>query len=343
MKKYYYIIGLLGVLSFSSCEKVLMDKELSSKATNNFEVLSDVIREKYSYLSLKNINWDSIVDVNRPKITDGMSQLDEFKVYDEMLYALRDGHVNLNSGFQRSRNWEWFLESPSNFNWDIVERNYLGKDYFISGGLKHTILDEDKEDKYGYVYYGSFSSSMSYIEFVKAYFTKKEVKGIIIDVRNNGGGYLSNSKDFANAFADEKRLGYRERYKTGAGKDDFSDPIDYYIEPEGEKWDKPIVILTNRKCFSSTSFFVTMMKELPNVTVLGDDTGGGAGLPVDYTLPNGWYLRFSSTKATNASDEDFELGVKVDEYLDLNLIDVQHGKDTLIERAKEIIEENLEE
>jgi len=59
-----------------------MDKELSSKATNNFEVLSDVIREKYSYLSLKNINWDSIVDVNRPKITDGMSQLDEFKVYD---------------------------------------------------------------------------------------------------------------------------------------------------------------------------------------------------------------------------------------------------------------------
>ena len=149
---------------------------------------------------------------------------------------------------------------------------------------------------------------------------------------------MSYATDFTNAFADKERLGYKEFYKTGVNKDDFSSPINHMISPEGEKWDKPIVILTNRKCFSSTSFFVTMMKELPNVTVLGDDTGGGAGLPVDYTLPNGWYLRFSTTRATNALGEDFELGVKADEYLDLDATDVQNGKDTLIERAKEIID-----
>ena len=335
MKKYYYIISLLGVIAFSSCEKVLMEKELSGDATNNFEVLSNIINEKYSYLSLKNINWDSIVSANRSKITDGMNPLDEFKIYDDMLYALKDGHVNLNSGFALSRNWDWYLDSPSNFDWNIIERNYLGDDYYISGGLKHTTLDEDK---YGYVYYGSFSSGMSYIEFVKAFFAKKEVKGIIIDVRNNGGGYLSYAKDFANAFTDKERLGYIEYYKTGVNEDDFSSPINHMINPEGEKWNKPIVIITNRKCYSSTSFFTTMMKELPNVTVLGDDTGGGAGLPIDYTLPNGWYLRFSTTRATNVLGEDFELGVKADEYLDLNDVDIQNGKDTLIERAKAIID-----
>ena len=335
MKKYYYIISLLGVLAFSSCEKLLMEKELSNNATNNFEVLSKIINEKYSYLSLKNINWDSIVSANKSKITDDMNPLVEFQIYDSMLYALKDGHVNLNSGFQLSRNWSWYLDRPSNFDWNVIERNYLGDDYYISGGLKHTTLDEDK---YGYVYYGSFSSGMSYIEFVKAYFTKKEVKGIIIDVRNNGGGYLSYAEDFANAFADKERPGYKEFYKTGVNKDDFSSPVKHMISPKGKKWEKPIVILTNRKCFSSTSFFTTMMKELPNVTVLGDDTGGGAGLPVDFTLPNGWYLRFSTTRATNALGEDFELGVKAQVYLDLDLIDVQNGKDTLIERAKEIID-----
>ena len=313
----------------------MMEKELSDSPENNFEVLTSIIDQKYSYLSLKNINWDSIVSVKRGRITNSMNVVDEFKVYDEMLYELRDGHVNLNSGFDVSRNWEWYLDRPSNFDWNVIERNYLGDNYLISGGLKHTVLDEDK---YGYVYYGSFSSGMSYIDFVKSYFNKAKVGGIIIDVRNNGGGYLKNAKDFANAFADKKRVGYLEYYKIDKGHDEFSNAIEHYIEPAGESWNKPIVIITNRKCYSATSFFVTMMKELPNVTVLGDDTGGGAGLPVDYTLPNGWYLRFSTTRATNALNEDFELGVKVDEYMDLNETDVLDGKDNLIERAKSIID-----
>ncbi len=335
MNKFYYIIFLISTLSLSSCEKLMMEKELSDSPENNFEVLTSIIDQKYSYLSLKNINWDSIVSVKRGRITNSMNVVDEFKVYDEMLYELRDGHVNLNSGFDVSRNWEWYLDRPSNFDWNVIERNYLGDNYLISGGLKHTVLDEDK---YGYVYYGSFSSGMSYIDFVKSYFNKAKVGGIIIDVRNNGGGYLKNAKDFANAFADKKRVGYLEYYKIDKGHDEFSNAIEHYIEPAGESWNKPIVIITNRKCYSATSFFVTMMKELPNVTVLGDDTGGGAGLPVDYTLPNGWYLRFSTTRATNALNEDFELGVKVDEYMDLNETDVLDGKDNLIERAKSIID-----
>ena len=81
-----------------------------------------------------------------------------------------------------------------------------------------------------------------------------------------------------------------------------------------------------------------MMKELPNVTILGDDTGGGAGLPVDYSLPNGWILRYSTTRALDARGIDFELGVKADEYLDLNEHDAAKGIDNLIERAKEIID-----
>ncbi|OYT15050.1 MAG: peptidase S41 [Bacteroidetes bacterium 4572_77] len=335
------LIILVSALAFlSSCEKVLMEKELSDNAENNFKVLSEIIDEKYSYLELKNINWDSIVSVNKGKISNKMNVLDEFKVYDEMLYALKDGHVNINSGFDVSRNWEWFLGSPSNFNWNIIERNYLKDDYFISGGLKHRVLQLENDDSpaYGYVYYGSFSSSMTYIDFVKAYLNEFKAKGIIIDVRNNGGGYLKNAKKLADHFADKKRLGYLEYYKVGPGHDEFSQRVEHYIEPKGETWNKPIVVLTNRKCYSATSFFVTMMKELPNVTVLGDKTGGGAGLPIDFTLPNGWYLRFSSTRAKNAENIDFELGVEPHEYLNLDENDEINGEDTLIERAKEIID-----
>lgn len=335
-----YSLLIVVVFHFSSCEKVLMDKELSSEAVNNFNTLADIIDRKYSYHNLKNINWDSIVYVNRSKISNGMNVIEEFKIYDEMLYALQDGHVNLNSGFNVSRNWDWYLESPSNFNWEVIEKNYLGDNYYISGGLKHTILvdENNDEDRYSYVYYGSFSSGMSYIDFVKNAAIHNKSKGIIIDVRNNGGGYLSNAEKLASHFADQKRVGYLEYIKVGPDHSDFSRATSNYIEPKGESWNGPVVVLTNRKCYSATSFFTTMMKELPNVTVLGDDTGGGAGLPIDYTLPNGWYLRFSATRATNALGEDFELGVAVDERLDMIEDDLLNGEDTLIERAKEIID-----
>lgn len=311
-----------------------MESDVSDDSINNFEALANVIDTKYSYIDLKGVNWDSIVSSNRRKIKAGVNVIEEFDIYNEMLFELRDGHVNLNSGFDISRNWEWYLDAPTNFDWNVIERNYLDNDYFISGGLRHRILEDNR---YGYVYYGSFSSGMQYIDFVKHYFDKSDVEGMIIDVRNNGGGKLSNAEDLASQFTDEKRVAYITYRKVGPGYTDFSQPVNEYIEPAGYKWTKPIVILTNRKCYSATSFFVTMMKELPNVYVLGDDTGGGAGLPVDYTLPNGWYLRYSTTRATNTAGEDFELGVKPHEYMDLDESAVSFGYDNLIERAKEII------
>ncbi|MCK5782344.1 MAG: S41 family peptidase [Flavobacteriales bacterium] len=338
MRKITIFLGLIiAVVLSTSCEKVFMDKEISADAVNNFNTLADVIDKKYSYLVLKDIDWNSIVNTYRDSIHNGMNILEEFRIYDEMLYKLRDGHVNLYSGFDVGRNWEWYLNSPSNFDWNLIEREYLGDDYYISGGLKHKVIGEE-DDKYSYVYYGSFSSGLSYIDFVKILGIKSKSKGIIIDVRNNGGGYLSNAEDFASHFVEKKRVGYKELLKSGPAHDQFSDTLTTYIEPLGEKWTKPIVVLTNRKCFSSTSFFTTMMKELPNVTVLGDSTGGGAGLPVDYTLPNGWIMRYSTTRAMDARGVDFELGVEADEYLNLDSKDVINGKDTLIERAKEIID-----
>lgn len=81
-----------------------------------------------------------------------------------------------------------------------------------------------------------------------------------------------------------------------------------------------------------------MAKEFPNVTVLGDLTGGGAGLPIDYLLPCGWQLRLSTTRSTDAHGADFELGVEPDERHDMDIGAMGAGVDSMIERAKQIID-----
>ena len=325
------IIFLLG-----SCEELLIDDNSNSTPTQNFDELWRVINEKYSFFELKKINWNAIREQYRSQINNNMSQIYEFKVYANMLFELRDGHVNLSSPFNISRNWEWYLDSPENFSFSVVERYYLGNDQIITGGLHHTLLD----GKYAYIYYSSFNRSISNLDYVTSLYYN--AKGFIIDVRNNGGGSLDNAIRFANRFADKKRLVFKQFFKSGPTPNDFTEAINTFSEPFGNYTiTKPVIVLTNRRCFSATSFFVTMMKEFPNVLVLGDSTGGGSGIPSDYLLSNGWKVRFSSSRTTNASGEDFELGVAPD---DIPIYDEKefenallNGEDLYIERAKEKI------
>jgi C-terminal processing protease CtpA/Prc len=98
-----------------------------------------------------------------------------------------------------------------------------------------------------------------------------------------------------------------------------------------------VVVLTNRKCFSTTNDFVNAMSYAPNVIILGDKTGGGSGLPFSSELPNGWSVRFSACPMLNAGKEHIEFGIEPDVPVKLKATDVQKGEDTLIEAARKII------
>lgn len=333
MKKYLLstIIGLSCLIS--GCERIFMDSDPTDFSRREiFETTWKLVDEKYSYLEYKNIDWDAMYTKYSDQITEDMSGYAVYRVLYDMLYELRDGHVNLFAGFDYSRNWEWYLGSLANFNYPLVERYYLGADYWSSGGLKNTLLDDGK---YGYIYYPSFNSSASYIGLVLNRF--KDTDGIILDLRDNGGGALSNAELLADYLADTRRLTYRMKYKSGKGHQDFSEFRDHYSIPKGSGYKKPVVILTNRQCFSATSYFVTMAKEFPNVTILGDSTGGGGGLPADFLLPGGWTIRLSTTRGTDARGIDFENGVSPDEKCDMNTSLIDQGIDSMIERAKAII------
>ena len=333
MKKYLLatIIVLSGLIS--GCERMFMDSDATEFSRREiFDSMWKLVDEKYSYLGYKNIDWDALYAKYSDEVTEDMSGYSLYRILYDMLYELKDGHVNLFAGFDYSRNWDWYLGAPANFNYPLVERSYLGTDYWSSGGLKNTLLDEGK---YGYIYYPSFSSSAAYIGVVLKRF--KDTDGIILDLRDNGGGALSNAEMLADYLADMRRLTYRTKYKKGPGHEDFSEFKDHYSTPKGPGYSKPVVILTNRSCFSATSYFVTMAKEFPNVIVLGDSTGGGGGLPADFILPGGWTIRLSTTRGSDARGVDFENGVAPDEKYDMNTALVDQGIDSMIERAKEII------
>jgi C-terminal processing protease CtpA/Prc len=161
---------------------------------------------------------------------------------------------------------------------------------------------------------------------------------MIIDVRNNGGGLLSNVERLASRFVNEKTLVGYIQHKTGKGHNDFSEPVARHIEPSTRlHYQKPVIVLTNRSCFSATNDFVNAMRYCPNARILGDRTGGGSGLPFSSELPSGWSVRFSACPILDAGKQHIEFGIDPDIHVDLLTSDVRKGKDTLIETAIDLL------
>ena len=326
---YLYILCVLPLV-VSGC---IREDDYDNSPTGNFEALWRLIDEHYCFLDYKAIDWDAIHEQYRPQITDDMGNDALFEVLGNMLAELKDGHVNLYSAWNTARYWDWYLDYPRNFSEALVEQ-YLGRDYRIGAGAEYTILP----DNIGYVRYADFSVGVGDGNLDEMLLYLAVCNGLIIDVRHNGGGNLTTASKLAARFTNERVLTGYIQHKTGPGHSDFSDPAPVYLDPsDGVRWQKPVVVLTNRRSYSATNDFVNSMHCLPRVTLLGDKTGGGSGLPFSSELPNGWAVRFSASPMLDAQGQQIEFGIDPDVKLDLDADDESNGRDTLIEAARRLL------
>lgn len=335
--KFKSIPTILAFLLFT-CTSCITEDIPDNNPIGNFETLWKIIDTQYCFLDYKKqeygLDWDKVYHQYKNRITEDMSDKELFQVLSGMLNELRDGHVNLIASHETSQYRAWYDNYPTNFS-DSIQRIYLQKDYIATSGIKYQIW----EDNIAYLYYESFSSGLGEANLDQILNELSICDGLIIDVRNNGGGMLTLAERFASRFTNEKtHTGYIS-YKTGKEHNDFSSPEPIYLEPATSRvrWQKPVAVLTNRRSFSSTNDFVCKMKQLPKVVIIGDKTGGGSGLPFSSELPNGWSVRFSASPMYDPDMNHTEFGIDPDIKVDMNSQDMQKGIDTIIETARQYL------
>lgn len=153
---------------------------------------------------------------------------------------------------------------------------------------------------------------------------RRDIRYLAIDVRNNGGGdagmstlftkYLVNKKfKLADSLYTTKRSSQYSRYielqkpywlwtqlvthKAADGKYHFGYFERHYFKPKKRShFDGQVYILTGGNSFSATTLFAKAIQGQPNVTIVGEETGGGAygntaWMIPDVTLPN-THVRF---------------------------------------------------
>ena len=329
---YIYSALLAAATLLSSCHDI---PEYADDPRGNFEALWTIIDEHYCFLREKGVDWDAIHATYGEKVKPAMTREELFIVCADMLAELRDGHTNLSSPWETSYYRQWWSDYPQNYDDRLIEEHYFNFNYRQVTGVKYGILPQGN---IGYMGYGSFTSIVGEgnLDAILAYLATCD--GLIIDVRDNGGGNMDMVKRFVARFITERITAGYMIHKTGPGRDEFSEPFEYHVDPAPVgrmMWTKPIVVLTNRSTFSAANNFVSIMQYLPQVTIVGARTGGGSGMPFSSEIPCGWGVRFSACSVLDAKGNTTEFGIDPSEgcAVDLDPVAALEGRDTMLDFA----------
>lgn len=335
IKKTIYILRLAILLMaapiLTGCHDV---EEFPDDPVGNFEQLWTILDEHYCFFAYKDVDWNEVHDRYRQQVNPAMTREELFDVCARMLDELRDGHTNLSAPFNTSYYRKWWSDYPQNYQPRVIEEYYFNFNYRQTGGFTYGILPEN----IGYIHYSSFAYGVGdgNLDAILAYLATAD--GLVFDVRDNGGGSMTNVETLIARFTPVRILAGTICHKNGPGHNDFSEPYPYYYNPAEEgriMWGKPVVVLTNRSTFSAANNFVSVMKTLPNVTIVGATTGGGCGMPFSSELPNGWGVRFSASPVRDPDGNLTEFGVEPTEgcAVDMDPYAAIEGRDTMLDFA----------
>lgn len=329
---------LLVILVFFNvgCEELTVPPAPLANPSAVFEHLWNDVNNRYSFFNEKQVNWGAVKSKYASRVFQSMSEHELFEVLGDMLAELKDGHVNLLSTFNRSRNWIWYQGFPLFYNQQIIEQVYLGTDFRIIGPMQAQSLGTIL-----YINYRTFENTITEQHMDEIVRLMQSHKGLIIDIRSNGGGNLQNAQRITSRFIEKDLVYAQERFKSGPGRNDFTSWASLRVVPSsGDRYLGKIAVLTNRRSYSTTTFFAQMMKMLPQARLFGDQTGGGGGVPVFAELPNGWTYRFSGSQTVDLDGKQLEFGVAVDELL-TDPRKIIFGRDHFIDTAIEWLNSSL--
>lgn len=185
-------------------------------------------------------------------------------------------------------------------------------------------VEKLSDGKIGYLHIRSMNNS-SYQKFVQDLFAENaDKKALIIDVRNNGGGYIH---DWLVEILTKKHYAL-STYRGFGGDVKYKNP--------GNTVDVPMVLLINENSFSDAEIFPTLFKQLKLGKVIGMPTSGSVIGTGHYTFMDGSSMRMPSTGWFTPTGKNMEgNGAIPDIFVDPTPKQVINDDDVQLKKAVE--------
>lgn len=172
----------------------------------------------------------------------------------------------------------------------ITVRHADGSEYTTT--MKRASVDEQTiayqmlTDDIGYIQIKKFRT-VTVEQFSDAYASLLEqgAKGILFDVRDNGGGLLSALEKIVDPLLPEGELAF------AYDQNGTATPI---IDSDAECADIPMVVLTNGNTASAAELFACLLRDYADAVLVGETTFGKGIMQTTYTLPDGGGLTLTT-------------------------------------------------
>ena len=321
------------LMTLVSCDVIVPDKT-EPTPTEIFDELWNGVNQRYVCFSNKNLDWDAVYAKYRGQINDETDENRLFSVLRQMLEELKDGHVDLES--ERRASYGYRRDSALNKSPSIVDL-YMGKKRENIEEFRYNIIHNGKV---GYLEYTSFQRDLSDDEVYEALVYCKDCQGLILDLRDNPGGFLKNMMTLLKYLPCEEEL-FKSYFRHNDDRNDLIQKAVTFkadINDKNKIWRKPLIVLIDSRSYSAASTFAMCVKGCENVCVVGVKTAGGTAIPKKYELSNGWIYRIPTIKLISRSGIDYEDGVPPDVEVHFDREKGRDKVDSIIETACEIIE-----
>jgi len=188
----------------------------------------------------------------------------------------------------------------------------------------------------GYLAVSSFRAPISG-EFKKTLLKLKDTPSIIIDLRYNGGGSISEVLKMAGMFLDKRYSFGKFMRRKGSAKQSLKKFSAGRIG--GQVYSKPVLILTSKFSASGSELFASGLQELGRAKVVGGQTCGCLlGISRKYRLRGGSELHISDIGFLSAKGNIYEkVGITPDKVVPQRIADLQNGFDRGISEAENIL------
>ena len=160
----------------------------------------------------------------------------------------------------------------------------------------------------GYIRLKSFNenSDKQFLKSIKDFEKKKEIKGYVLDLRNNPGGLLTQAINITDFFLDDGEI-----VSTKGRK--ISETRKFFAKQGDETNGKPIVVLINNGSASASEIFAGALKDHKRAIILGENSYGKGSVQSIIPLRNGGGMRLTISKYYLPSGKSIsEVGVTPD-------------------------------
>lgn len=219
-----------------------------------------------------------------------------------------------------------FLRGNKEFTLKIEREEIKVTSIEVSEEKKQTCLSAGRDskqkcDKVAYLKINQFGDNTNNewdnaIDKVEQQWRSKTIKGIVLDLRDNPGGFLDSSVYVASEFLPTGKLVVKQESTV-------TDTKEYYVLRQGRLLDIPLVILINQGSASASEILAGALRDYKRAPLIGEKTFGkgsvqealdlrqGAGLHVTvakWILPEGAWINGKGIEPTQEVKNEIKEG-----------------------------------